>query len=96
MSDEYWEVYKASAAYDLENGAYDENENVVYCDCCGEPLRWDPQQRWWVCSSCGNTKNRAQYFSYICANPPGDKCMTCMENYPRCKIGCLWYDNMNN
>lgn len=45
MSDEYWEVYNASAAYDLENGAYDENENVVYCDCCGEPLKWDPQQR---------------------------------------------------
>ena len=93
MTDEYWEVYKAVAADDLENGAYDETGEQVYCDCCGEEFRWDSEMRKWRCVSCGNVKSRAEYFCYLGANPPGPVCLNqCMENYPRCKVGCPIYD----
>ena len=96
--DEYYEklykveVERVSAGELLVNGAFTEEGDQVYCDGCGEEMKWDPETRKWQCRVCGNFKTRAQWFSYIDADPPGNKCLTkCQENYPICKRWCFLY-----
>jgi len=93
LTDDFFEdVYVVDAYSDFVNGAYDEQGEQVICDVCGSDMRWDPECRSWKCTECWNEKNRVQWFSYLCANPPGPKCISqCMENYPFCKRICRWY-----
>jgi hypothetical protein len=90
--DEYGTFYRVDARDALINGAYDEDGEQVYCDACGEELRWDPAMRCWRCGGCGNLKSRIQFFDFIGADPPGEKCLSqCQENYPFCRKRCPWY-----
>jgi hypothetical protein len=89
---EYGTFYKIDARDEWICGAYDEDGDQVYCDACGDELKWNPESRTWQCKGCGNTKSRIQFFDFIGANPPGKKCLSqCMENYPFCKDGCPIY-----
>lgn len=92
MMNDYEDFYRVDASAELLQGAYDEDGDQVYCDCCGDELRWDPESRTWRCESCGNEKSRISYFGYIGADPPGAKCIAqCRENYPICKRSCPLY-----
>ena len=89
---EYDIFYRVDARDEWLNGAYDEDGEQVYCDACGDELKWDPADRCWRCEGCGNQKSRAQFFDFIGANPPGVKCLSqCRENYPFCRKSCPWY-----
>lgn len=98
MSEEFWEdLYKVDATDSWINGAYTEQGDQVYCDGCHEEVSFDPESREWRCRNCGNSKTRAQWFSYIEALPPGPACLiNCQENYPLCKNWCLLYKIPDN
>lgn len=90
--DEYGKIFRADAKDDWLNGAYDEYGNSVECRSCGGEIKWNPSARNWVCRECGEEMDRAGYFDYIGADPPGRDCLTnCMENYPFCKKYCDRY-----
>lgn len=84
------QVYRIDAADDFFNGAFDEDGDCVECDICQEGrLRFRNGN--WVCQDCGNVINRPEYFNYIGAEPPGEDCITCNNNYPLCKRWCNKY-----
>lgn len=90
----FWEdLYQVDAADAWINAGYDEQGEAVPCDACDEEMLFDENERWWICPGCGRTMNRAQWFRYIGANPPGAKCLAqCSENYPICKRWCTIYE----
>ena len=77
MNDEFWEeLYKVDAADAWINAGYDEQGEAVPCDACGDEMQFDDEDRVWVCPGCGRRMSRVQWFNYICASPPGVKCLT--------------------
>lgn len=94
MIEDFWEdLYRVDAADLWLNSGYDENGEAVPCDVCGDEMRFDEEEREWVCPGCGRVIRRAEWFSYIGANPPGRKCLSqCRENYPICKRWCTLYE----
>lgn len=83
-------IYKIDAKDEFVNGAYDEDGDCASCDRCDGELRFEDGQ--WVCRECGNVIDRPSYFNYIGAEPPGDACITCGNNYPLCKRWCHIYN----
>ena len=61
---------------------YDEEGNEVPCDLCDGRIAFENGK--YVCPYCEQIFTRAEFFNYIGANPPGDKCLTCTELYPGC------------
>lgn len=89
----YAEVYEVDVHDEWVNSAYDEEGGAVPCDLCDSEMRWDPERRIWYCPECERAMDRAVYFNYIGANPPGPDCITnCLENYPFCKKYCERYN----
>lgn len=87
--DEYNDIYQLDMHDEWLNSAYDEDGNSVQCDICGCDMKWSPEARLWFCPDCEQTMERAVYFNYIGAEPPGIDCLTnCLENYPLCKQYC--------
>ena len=90
--DEYNEIYKLDMQKEWTESAYDENGDSVFCDICGEELKWNPVTGGWICRGCGQEMTRCAYFDYIGAETPGSECLTsCRENYPFCKKTCERY-----
>ncbi|MCI7026467.1 MAG: transposase [Clostridiales bacterium] len=74
------------------NSGYDEEGMSVSCDRCDGEMRWSPTKRLWYCPECGQEMDRAEWFNYIGAEPPGADCeSSCCENYPFCKKHCTRY-----
>lgn len=67
---------------EVYDDVYDEEGYFVYCDCCNNELKW--KDGIYICPNCGQTMNRAEFFNYIGAEPPGPNCITCVELYPGC------------
>ena len=61
---------------------YTESGDAVYCDCCGEEIRW--KDGIYICPHCGNAMSREVFFRYIGATPLGPECLTCDNLYPGC------------
>ena len=93
MEEEFWEsLYRVDARDAWINAGYDETGEAIPCDVCGDEMRFDAANRWWVCPGCGRWMDRVQWFDYIAAHPPGHKCLSmCNENYPICKRWCKVY-----
>ena len=93
LEEEFWEsLYRVDARDAWLNAGYDECGEAVPCDVCGDEMRFDAENRIWVCPGCGRPMSRAQWFNYISADPPGAKCLSlCGENYPMCKRWCPIY-----
>ena len=91
--EEFWsEFYEVDSTDEWVNGGYDERGEQVWCACGGE-MHFDDDQKIWICRDCGYWRNRAQWFDFIEASPPGKKCLSqCKENYPICKKWCMIYD----
>lgn len=74
------------------NSGYDDEGMSVSCDRCDGEMRWSPTKRLWYCPECGQEMDRAEWFNYIGAEPPGADCeSSCCENYPFCKKHCTRY-----
>ena len=70
---------------------YDEAGDAVYCDHCGTEIYW--KDGIYICPYCGKAMDRAVFFRYIGATPPGPECLTCDNLYPGC-MNCLYgHDN---
>ena len=94
MNEEFWEdLYQVDARDAWINAGYDENGEAAACDVCGDEIRFDENERCWVCPGCGQRISRPQWFQYIGAeHMPGPKCLSmCKENYPICKRWCRLY-----
>lgn len=61
---------------------YNENGDAVYCDSCGEEIRW--KDGIYFCMGCGKRMSRQVFFDYIGATPPGPHCIDCDNPYPGC------------
>jgi len=76
---------------EVYDDVYDEEGYFVYCDCCNNELKW--KDGIYICPNCGQTMNRAEFFNYIGAEPPGPNCITCVELYPGCAFCPYGYIN---
>lgn len=65
---------------------YDEQGCSIPCDGynCNAKVKFHNGQ--YECPKCGKIFDRADFFAYIGANPPGPKCVTCDNLYPGCII----------
>lgn len=63
---------------------YDEFDSYVPCDGyqCNAKVMFHNGR--YECPKCGKIFDRADFFAYIGANPPGPKCVTCDNLYPGC------------
>ncbi len=68
---------------------YDEEGQDVPCPDCMTPLKYHDEQ--YTCPRCDIVMTREEFFSYIGAEPLGEKCMSCNENYAYCKEYCELY-----
>lgn len=81
-----FEVCRLDVRAEWMNSGYDENGYFVSCEGCGCEMKWNPQTRNWYCPECECEMDREDYFAFIGAEPPGEKCLhSCQENYPLCK-----------
>lgn len=87
-----YDIQEVDIHDELVNSAYDESGNAVPCRMCTGEMKWSPSKRVWYCPECDYEFDREDFFCYIGANPPGPKCITCLENYPYCKKYCAFYD----
>lgn len=69
---------------EVYDDVYDENGDAVFCDCCGNEIKW--KDGIYICPECGQTMSRSVFFNYIGAEPPGIECETCSNLYPGCII----------
>lgn len=69
---------------DYYDDVYDEEGNDVICDLCGEEIGW--KNGIYICKNCGKMFNRADFFNYIGAEPPGKECVKCDNLYPGCIV----------
>lgn len=64
--------------------AYDEDGDSVECDVCGMELVIKDGE--YYCAECDEVWSREKFFDYIGAEPPGDECYTCTNDYPSCTM----------
>lgn len=70
---------------------YNENGDAVFCDTCGEEIRW--KDGVYFCMGCGKRMSRTVFFDYIGATPPGLECLNCDNLYPGCMTCPFGYVN---
>ena len=71
---------------------YDESGSYVPCDGynCNAKVKFHNGQ--YECPKCGKIFDRADFFNYIGANPPGLECVTCDNQYPGCIVCPYGYE----
>ena len=71
---------------------YDESGSYVPCDGynCNAKVKFHNGQ--YKCPKCGKIFDRADFFNYIGANPPGPECVTCDNQYPGCIVCPYGYE----
>ena len=60
--------------------AYDEDGDAVECPDCGKPIVFRGPD--YYCPECREVIDREDFFDMIDADPPGDECYSCNNNYP--------------
>lgn len=74
---------------EMQNLAHDEDGDEVSCpDCGSDAFYWSEDGERVICQDCDTEMDREDFFNYIGANPPSDRCLHCFGLYPQCKRDC--------